>query len=103
MRTRKSLNRNKSEVSRLLSGKVAARPQAIARLQAAIKTLEEEKKEAAEIISRAKQASKKIGLRKFAAQAEIDPANLSNIFTGKRRISIEIIAKLQSALITIDN
>jgi hypothetical protein len=48
-------------------------PQAIAKLQAAINDLEKEKKEIAETLSRAKQASQKIGLRKLAAQARIAP------------------------------
>src|SRR5262249_17781484 len=89
------------EVSRLLSGKVAATPQAIARLQAAINDLEKEKKETAETILKAKQAIQKVGLRKLAAQAGIDPANLYNAIAGKRQLSIETLAKLQSALIKI--
>jgi len=48
-------------VSRLISGKVAATPHSIARLQAAINALEKEKRETAEILSRARQASQKSG------------------------------------------
>ena len=89
----------------LTGGKVAATPQSIARLQAAINTLEKEKQETAETLSRARQAiqKNKIDLRKFAAQAELDPANLYNAFTGKRRLSPVTFAKLQSALIKIDD
>jgi transcriptional regulator with XRE-family HTH domain len=92
-------------VSRLICGKVAATPQSIARLQAAINTLKTEKQETAETLSRAKQAiqKNKIGLRKFAAQAGIDPANLYNAISGKRPASPEMLAKLQSALIKIDD
>jgi hypothetical protein len=60
-------HRKLTEVSCLICGKVVATPQSIARLQAAINTLEKEKKETAETISRARQAIKKIGLLKFAA------------------------------------
>jgi len=92
------------EVSRLICGEVAATPQAIARLQAAINDLDKEKQETAETLSRAKKAiqKNKIGLRKFAAQADIDPANLYNAISGKRPASPEMLAKLQSALIKID-
>jgi len=71
------------EVSRLLSSKVPATPQVIARLQAAINDLENEKKETTETRSRAEQATQKIGLRKFATQAGIDPANLNKAIAGK--------------------
>jgi hypothetical protein len=57
----------------------------------------------AETLSRAIQARQKIGLRKFAAQAGIDPANLYNAISGKRPASPEMLAKLQSALIKIDD
>jgi DNA-binding Xre family transcriptional regulator len=69
-------------VSRLLSGKVAATPQSIARLQAAI---------TAETLSRAKQTIQKgkISLRKFSTQAGIDPANLHTALAGKRPVSVE--------------
>src|SRR5262249_32825109 len=92
------------EVSRLLSGKVAATPQAIARLQAGINTLEKEKKETEEILSRVKQTcqKKKISLRNFAAQAGVDPGNLSKALSENRSPSAETLAKLQSALIKID-
>ena len=91
------------EISRLLSGKVPATPQSIARLQSAINDLENEKKETAEILLKAKQASRKIGLRKFAAQAGIDPTNLNKTIAGKRRPSLATLTKLQSALIKIDD
>jgi hypothetical protein len=64
---------------------VAATPQAIAKLQAAINDLEKEKQETAETLLKAKQASQKIGLRKFAAQAGIDPTNLNKTIKGNRR------------------
>jgi transcriptional regulator with XRE-family HTH domain len=86
------------EVSRLICGEVAATPQSIARLQSAINTLEKEKQETAETLSRAKQASQKLGLRKFASQAGIDPANLYKTLMGKRRPSAESLAKLQHIL-----
>src|SRR5262245_3345376 len=68
------------EISHLLSGKVVSTPQAIARLQSAINALEKEKQETAEILSRARQAIQKdkIGHRKLAVQASIDPPNLYN-------------------------
>src|SRR5262245_32962276 len=87
------------EVSRLLSGKVAATPQSIAGLQAGINTLEKEKKETEEILSRVDQAIEKIGLRKFAALAGIDHTNLNKSIKGNRRPSLATLAKLQSALI----
>jgi hypothetical protein len=73
------------EVSRLLSGKVAATSQAIARLQAAINALEKEKKETPEILSRAKQTIQKgkISLRKFSTQAGIDPQIYPTSSLGK--------------------
>jgi transcriptional regulator with XRE-family HTH domain len=86
------------EISRLIRGHVAATPQSIARLQSAINTLEKEKQETAETLSRAKQASQKLGLRKFASQAGIDPANLYKTLMGKRRPSAESLAKLQHIL-----
>jgi DNA-binding phage protein len=86
------------EVFRLLLRQVAATPQAIARLQPAINDLEKEKQETAETLSKARQASQKIGLRKFAAQAGIDPANLYKTLTAKRRPSVETLAKLQQIL-----
>jgi hypothetical protein len=52
----------------------------------------------AETLSRARQARQKIGLRKFAAQAGIDPANLYNAISGKRPASPEMLAKLQRLL-----
>jgi hypothetical protein len=90
-------------VSRLISGNVAATPESIVRLQAAINILKLEKQETAETLSRARQAIQKIGLRKFAALAGIDPANLYNAISGKRPASPEMLAKLQSALIKIDD
>jgi hypothetical protein len=45
----------------------------------------------------------KIGLRKFAAQAGIDSANLYHAISGKRRLTADMLAKLQSALIKIDD
>jgi transcriptional regulator with XRE-family HTH domain len=88
------------EVSRLICGEVAATPQSIARFQSAINALEKEKQEAAETLSRARQAiqKNKIGLRKFAAQAGIDPTNLYKTLMGKRRPSAETITKLQHIL-----
>jgi len=92
-----------SEVSRLLSGKVAATPQAIAKLQAAINDLEKEQQETAEILSKAKQAIRKTSLRKFAAQAGIDSTNLNKTIKGKRRPSPETLAKLQLALMKLND
>jgi DNA-binding phage protein len=80
-----------------------ATPEAIARLQAAINALEKEKKETAETLSKAKQAIRKTSLRKFAEQAGIDSANLYNTIAGKRRPSAEILAKLQLALMKIED
>jgi len=88
---------------RLIHGKVAATPQSIARIQAAINSLEKEKKETAEILSKAKQAIRKTSLRKFADQAEIDSPNLYNTITGKRRPSAEMLAKLQRILMKMNN
>jgi hypothetical protein len=70
-----------------------------------VNSLEKEKQETAETLSRAKQAiqKNKISLRKFAAQARIDPANLYNAISGKRPASPEMLAKLQLALIKIDD
>jgi hypothetical protein len=76
--------------------------QSISRLQAAINALEREKQETAETLSRARQASQKIGLRKFAVQAGIDPPNLYNALIGKRHLSIEMLAKLQQMLSKLD-
>jgi DNA-binding Xre family transcriptional regulator len=92
------------EVSRLICGKVTAMPQSIARLQPAINALEREKQETAEILSRARQAiqKNKISLRKLAAQAGIDTANLNKTLMGKRRPSAEILAKLQQILSKLD-
>ena len=80
--------------------KVAATPQSIARLQAAINAIEKEKKETAETLSRAKQAIQKgkISLRKFAAQAGIDPANLNKTLMGKRSPSAQTLKKLLKIL-----
>jgi len=89
------------EVSRLICGEVAATPQSITRLRAAINALEKEKQETAETLSRAKQACRKIGLRKFATQAGIDPTNLNKTLIGKRRPSAETLVKLQVALAKI--
>jgi predicted transcriptional regulator len=63
------------------------------------------KKETSETLSRARRAiqKNKIGLRNFAAQAQIDPANLYNAISGKRPASPEMLAKLQSALMKIDD
>jgi DNA-binding phage protein len=73
-------------------------------LQAAINALEKEKQETAETLSRARQAiqKNKIGLRKFAAQAGIDPTNLYKTLMGKRRPSAETLAKLQHILSKLD-
>jgi hypothetical protein len=90
------------EVSRLICGKIAATPQSIARLQAAINALEKEKKKTAQTLSKARQAIQKIGLRKFAAQAGIDPANLHKTLMAKRRPSPETLAKLQQMLNKLD-
>jgi len=97
----KWINRYQAEVSRLITGKVAATPQSIARFQAAINTLENEKIETAEILSKAKQAIRKTSPRKFAAQAEIDPTNLNKTISGERRPSAEMLAKLQQVLMKI--
>jgi len=80
-----------------------ATPQAIAKLQAAIYDLEKEKKETAETLSRAKQANQKIVLRKFTALAGIDPTNLNKTIAGKRRPSLATLAKLQSALMKLND
>jgi len=82
---------------------ITATPQAIAKLQAAINDLVKEKKETAETILKAKQAIRKTSLRKFAAQAEIDPTNLNKTISGERRPSAEMLAKLQSVLMKIDD
>jgi hypothetical protein len=60
------------EVSRFFYWNVAATPQSIARLQAAINAIEKENQETAEILSGARHACQKIGLRKFATPANID-------------------------------
>ena len=78
-------------------------PAALARLRAAMNSLEKEKQDTAEILARAQQASQKIGLRKLAARAGVDPANLSNVLAGKRSHSARMIAQLQRALMCIDH
>jgi transcriptional regulator with XRE-family HTH domain len=86
------------EVSRLICGKVATTPQAVARIQTAINTLEKEKKETNEILSRTQEVCRQIGLRRFAQQAGLDPANLIHTLKKKRRPSTEMLAKLQRTL-----
>jgi len=80
---------------------VIATPQIIARLQSAINDLEKEEKEDTETLSIAKRTIQKIGLRKFAALAGIDPTNLNKTIAVKRRPSLSTLDKLRSALMKI--
>src|SRR5262245_46007836 len=78
-----------SKISALLNDQLKPNAQALLKIHDAIKALEKETDESKSIISGAREMSLKLGMRKFAAQAGIDSANLNKILMGKRHPSAE--------------
>lgn len=87
-------------LSAILAKTSQASPEVLARLgrathvlkQAEQKKLEREK----QLLSWARKECGRVGLRQFAQKIEFNPANLSNILSGKRRPIISLINMLES-------
>ena len=88
-----------SKISGLLNGQLTPTSEALLKIQGAINVLDKEAEESEWIISRAREMSLKMGLRKFGKLVGVDAANLSHALSGKRSLSRADFVKLEAEII----
>lgn len=90
------------ELSAVLLGKRSPTPLTLTRLCRGVSRLQRAEGEEAEqtriVLDEARRRSRLTGLRRFAARAEVDPANLNRVLKGGRKPSTLMLAKLQSLM-----
>jgi transcriptional regulator with XRE-family HTH domain len=91
-----------SELSAVLLGKRNPSAATLRRLAAALATLQRLDRDEADLTRRVldevRRRCQVTGLRRFARQAGVDPANLNRVLKGRSKLSQSMLAKLQALL-----
>ncbi len=93
---------SRQQLAEIITGRATPKAETLLKIAAAARALKKRESErraaVAGLISLAKVEIQQVGLRAFARENGIDPSNLANMLAGRRKISDDLIAKLQGAL-----
>jgi transcriptional regulator with XRE-family HTH domain len=91
-----------SELSAVLLAKRQPNPSTLAKLRMAVSRLQRSESDEADqtktVLDEVRRQCKDSSLRRFAARAGIDPANLNRVLKGRSKPSVLMLAKLRSVL-----
>lgn len=85
-------------ISRVLQGNSIPSSQTLVKLVEGVRALDQIAHAEADLMSRVIDEGSRLGLRRLARSAHVDPGNLSHALSGRRRLSLEMRTKLQAVL-----